>query len=135
MAYRLADDPGVRVHVLDLGLACCAMEVGAAIERGLLVPADGPADGPGPVHVLLISGTVTEPLIPAVLAAWQGLPEPRAALSFGSCANSGGPYWDSPTVLSGVDRILPVTTYTPGCPPRPEALIDGLRTLARTVSA
>ena len=132
-AYRVADDPGLRVVLWDLPLACCAMEVGAAIQRGLLVPDDGaePAD----LHVLLVSGTVTHALAPAVVAAWEQLPEPRAVLSFGSCANSGGPYWDAPSVLSGIDSLLPVAVYVPGCPPRPEGLIAGLRDLARTVTA
>ena len=132
-AYRLAEEPGLRVVLWDLPLACCAMEVGAAIQRGLLVPDDGaePAD----LHVLLVSGTVTHALAPAVVAAWEQLPEPRALLSFGSCANSGGPYWDAPSVLNGIDSLLPVAVYVPGCPPRPEGLIAGLRDLARTVAA
>lgn len=131
-AYRVAGAPGLRVVVLELGLACCAMEVSAAIQQGLLVP---DADAAGDVHVLVIAGTVTDPLAPAVLTAWQSLPEPRAALSFGSCANTGGPYWDAPTVTKGIDQLLPVTTYVPGCPPRPEGLIAGLRALADSVAA
>lgn len=121
------------VEVLELGLACCALEVGAAIQRGLLVPAE--VDDPADVRVLVVAGTVTHGLAPAVLRAWDALPEPKAVLSFGSCANSGGPYWDAPTVLNGVDRIIPVTTYVPGCPPRPEGLIAGLVALAQQVSA
>ena len=136
-AYRVADDPGLRVVLWDLPLACCAMEVGAAIQRGMLVP-DAPADGgaeAADLHVLLVSGTVTHALAPAVVAAWEQLPEPRALLSFGSCANTGGPYWDAPSVLAGIDALLPVAEYVPGCPPRPEGLIAGLRDLARSVAA
>ena len=132
-AFRVADDPGLRVVLWDLPLACCAMEVGAAIERGLLVPDDGSQSAAA--HVLLVSGTVTHALAPAVIAAWERLPEPRAVLSFGSCANTGGPYWDAPTVLNGIDALLPVSVYVPGCPPRPEGLIAGLRDLAATVAA
>ena len=112
------------------------MEVGAAISRGLLTAEDeAPGSHPGALpdaacQVLLVSGTVTNALAPAVVAAWERLPEPRAVLSFGSCANSGGPYWDAPTVLDGIDRLLPVAVYVPGCPPRPEGLIAGLRELA-----
>lgn len=132
-AYRVAEEPGLRLVLHDLPLACCAMEVGAAIQRGLLVPDDGaePAD----LHVLLVSGTVTHALAPAVVAAWEQLPEPRALLSFGSCANTGGPYWDAPSVLNGIDALLPVAVYVPGCPPRPEGLIAGLRDLARSAAS
>jgi NADH-quinone oxidoreductase subunit B len=126
--YRLADSPDIAVSLLDLGLACCAMEVGSAIQCGLLVPE--PDTASRTTHaVLIISGTVTEVLAPAVLAAWHSLPEPRLAVSFGSCANTGGPYWDAPTVLKGVDQLIPVATYVPGCPPQPEALIAGLHQL------
>jgi NADH-quinone oxidoreductase subunit B len=84
--------------------------------------------------VLVVSGTVTDALAPAVLAIWNRLPEPRHVLSFGSCANSGGPYWDSYCVTKGVDQLLPVDVYVPGCPPRPEALLAGLLQLHRQVA-
>ena len=122
--YRVPGVPGLAVGVLDIGLACCSLEIGAAITAGLLEPVDT-ADA----SVLLISGTVTDAMAPAVLAAWNALPEPRRAISFGACANSGGPYWDAPTVLKGVDQVIPIEIYVPGCPPRPEALIAGLTEL------
>ena len=125
--YAVAGRPDVRIHVRDLGLACCAVEFAAAIGRGLLVPAE--ADSPGSAAVLVVSGTVTDALAPQVLAAWEALPEPKAAVSFGACSNSGGPYWDSYSVTKGVDQVIPVTTYVPGCPPRPEALVDALVSL------
>lgn len=118
--------PGIQIHVRDLGLACCAVEFAAAIGRGMLVPAEPDPDA---LSVLIVSGTVTDALAPQVLAVWEALPEPKAAMSFGACSNSGGPYWDSYAVTKGVDRVIPVTTYVPGCPPRPEALIDALRSL------
>ena len=126
--YAVAGHPEIRIHVRDLGLACCAVEFAAAIGRGLLVPAqpDAPA---GAAAVLVVSGTVTDALAPEVLAAWEALPEPKAAVSFGACSNSGGPYWDSYSVMKGVDRVIPVSTYVPGCPPRPEALVDALVSL------
>lgn len=128
-AYRLAADPGVRVDVASLGLACCSLEVAAAVQRGLLEPIEPsdtePEDGR---RVLLISGTVTDALAPAVRsAAGSG----ATVVAFGACATSGGPYWDAPTVLKGVDEIVPVAAYVPGCPPRPEALVSGLRALVR----
>src|SRR5262249_59318149 len=89
----------------------------------------GPGGGPSPVNVLVVAGTVTDKLAPLVLAAYRDLPEPRRVLSFGACSNSGGPYWDSYCVTKGADQIIPVDGYVPGCPPRPEALLHGLRLL------
>lgn len=124
---RLADDSRVAVSVLSLGLACCAVEVDAAVQAGLLIPSD-PSDREAPRRtVLVVAGTVTAPLAPVVEAALAVLPEGAAVLAFGACASTGGPYWDSPTVLNGVDRLVEVRQYVPGCPPRPEALCDALR--------
>jgi NADH-quinone oxidoreductase subunit B len=132
--YRVAGHPDLRVAILDVGLACCALEVGAAITAGLLVPEGSGDTGPATseVSVLLISGTVTDALAPAVVRAWGALAEPRLAVSFGACANTGGPYWDAPTVTKGIDQLIPISVYIPGCPPRPEALIAGLARLAAT---
>ncbi len=151
---------GLSLRVFDAGLACCAVEVSAALRRcGELMADDGsglgsdpeesagpgePAapgegavpgedaawgHGPSPVNVLVVAGTVTDKLAPLVLAAYRDLPEPRRVLSFGACSNSGGPYWDSYCVTKGADQIIPVDVYVPGCPPRPEALLHGLRLL------
>lgn len=130
-SYRLAASPGVRVVVANLGLACCALEVDAAIQRGLLT-----LDESAPAvesTVLVVAGTVTDALAPAVLRMAESLPEPLSVLSFGACSNSGGPYWDAPTVTKGVDRLLTVTEYVPGCPPRPEALVASLLRVAQGV--
>ena len=124
--YRVPGVPGLAVEVLDIGLACCSLEIGAAVTSGLLVPA---ANDQAHASVLLVSGTVTDAMAPAVLAAWNALPEPKRAVSFGACANTGGPYWDAPTVLKGIDQVIPIAVYVPGCPPRPEALIAGLAEL------
>ena len=112
------------VRVFDAGLACCAVEVSAALRR-----CAGQLPGNAAVNVLVVAGTVTDKLAPLVLAAYRDLPEPRRALSFGACSNSGGPYWDSYCVTKGADQLIPVDVYVPGCPPRPEALVHGLRLL------
>jgi NADH-quinone oxidoreductase subunit B len=114
--------------VVNLGLACCAVEfVAAAMGDSALVRR---VAEPGPTtSVLVVSGTVTDRAVPAVRALYDALPEPKAVLSFGACANTGGPYWDSYSVTKGVDQVLPVDVWVPGCPPRPEALLQGLLAL------
>ena len=120
------------VWMVDVGLACCSVEVmaaalgsGASRAAGELVHA-----GPGvPVDVLVVSGTCTDVLAPALRRMWEQLPEPRRVLSFGACSASGGPYWDSYSVTKGIDQVIPVDVYVPGCPPRPEALLQGLSLL------
>ena len=119
----------ISLRVFDAGLACCAVEVSAALRRFAELLAQVPPGTAGPVHVLVVAGTVTDKLAPLVLRAYHDLPQPRLVLSFGACSNSGGPYWDSYCVTKGVDQVIPVDVYVPGCPPRPEALVHGLRML------
>jgi len=121
-----------RLWLYDVGLACCAVEfVAASLDLGALEEAGvAPhADAPDRADVLVVSGTVTDKMAPAVRRLYDQMPEPRHVISFGSCANSGGPYWDSYCVTKGIDQFLPVDVYVPGCPPRPEALADGLSRL------
>jgi NADH-quinone oxidoreductase subunit B len=112
--------------VLDVGLACCAVEVAAATLR-----AETPEDGTVRPDVLVVAGTLTDKMAPGIKDLYDSLPGPKYVLSFGACANCGGPYWDSYSVTKGVDQLVPVDVYVPGCPPRPEALLDGLRRLDR----
>ena len=126
--YRVAADPGVRVLLASLGLACCALEVESAVRLGLLVPEERSDDAPDRT-VVLVTGTVTDALAPAVTAVLGDLPPDTVVVSFGACAATGGPYWDAPTVAKGVDQITTVAAYIPGCPPRPEALVAGLTAL------
>ena len=124
------------LSVFNLGLACCAVEfVAASMAWPDIVRAAGPPSGSDPprVELLVVSGTVTDKMAPAVRRLYEQLPEPGYVISFGSCANSGGPYWDSYSVTKGVDQIIPVDVYVPGCPPRPEALVHGIATLQRQI--
>jgi NADH-quinone oxidoreductase subunit B len=130
-SYRLADADGadLRIEVMDLGMACCAMEFVAAVSAGMLVPL-APLEAAAQTRhrVLVVSGTVTDILAPHVRQAWAD--DPCPVLSFGACSATGGPYWDSYSVTKGIDQLVPVRTYVPGCPPRPEALVAALRGLA-----
>ena len=117
--------------VVNVGLACCAVEAMVASLSTTSPAGTVPYAGADrSVDVLVISGTVTDRLAPLVRQLYDAAPGPVRVLSFGACANSGGPYWDSYAVTPGVDRVLPVDAWVPGCPPRPEALLDALEALA-----
>jgi NADH-quinone oxidoreductase subunit B len=118
---------GVRMRLVDAPLACCALEVAAAL--GSLSEADASSGRAAALNVLLVSGTVTSKLAPAVRAMYDALPQPRRVLAFGACAVAGGPYWDSYSVENGASTQVPVDVFVPGCPPQPAALVEGLRTL------
>ena len=123
--------------VYQWGLACCAIEMAAAlvsprydVMRFGVIPL--PAS-PRQADMVIISGTVTDKLAPALKRLYEQMPEPKYVISFGACSNCGGPYWDSYCVTKGVDQIIPVDIYVPGCPPRPEALLEGIVLLQQRI--
>ena len=120
------------------GLACCAIEMmatGAAkydLERfgcGAFMATPRRAD------LMIVAGTVTLKMATRVKLLYEQMAEPKYVISMGSCANKGGPYWQHGYhVLKGVDEVVPVDVYVPGCPPRPEALIEGVMTLQKKIA-
>jgi NADH-quinone oxidoreductase subunit B len=124
--------------VFNFGLACCAIEFisGSMARHDFMRLGVIPlAPGPRQADLMIVSGTVTDKMAPAVRRLYDQMPEPKYVISFGACANSGGPYWDSYSVTKGVDTIIPVDVYVPGCPPRPEALLHGILKLQDKIAA
>lgn len=124
--FRMVDDPTIRVHVSEL--ACCALEVSSAVTLGLLTY-ETSADQAPRINVLLVSGSVTDLLAPAVQAQWDAIDSPRLALAIGACASSGGPYWDSLVVRNGIGDLIQTAGFIAGCPPDPRQIIDGVLAL------
>ena len=121
---------------LQFGLACCAIEMIATymahhdLDRFGIVTFASPRQS----DVLIIAGTVTKKMAPSVKLLYEQMPNPKWVISMGACATNGGPYTRYDRVLQGVDKIIPVDVYVPGCPPRPEALIDGFIALQHKIT-
>src|ERR1700722_11623707 len=123
--------------VFNFGLACCAIEFIASsmarhdfIRLGVIPFAPGPRQA----DLMGVSGTVSDKMAPAIKRLYEQMPEPKYVISFGACANCGGPYWDSYCVTKGGDQIIPGDAFVPGRPPRPEGLLQGIVKLQEKIA-
>ncbi len=114
------------------GLACCAIEmICTAASRfdfsrfGMEIMRPSPRQA----DVMLVSGTVTKKMVPQIVRLYNQMPEPKYVVAMGACASGGGPFKEGYNVVSGIDKFLPVDVYIPGCPPTPQALLNGLMKL------
>jgi NADH-quinone oxidoreductase subunit B len=120
---------------MTFGLACCAVEMMQAsmprfdMERFGMAPRASPRQS----DLMIVAGTLTNKMAPALRKVYDQMPDPRYVLSMGSCANGGGYYHYSYSVVRGCDRIVPVDVYVPGCPPTAEALLYGLLQLQKKI--
>jgi NADH-quinone oxidoreductase subunit B len=117
------------VWPMFFGLACCAIEmICTAASRFDLARFGMEIMRPSPrqVDLMIVSGTVTKKMIPQIVRLYNQMPEPKYVLAMGACASGGGPFKEGYSVVSGVDKFVPVDVYVPGCPPTPQALLNGL---------
>ena len=123
---------------LTFGLACCAIEFMAAgasrfdLDRfgfGVARPSPRQAD------LMIVAGTISRKMVPCIKTLYDQMPAPKYVIAFGGCATAGGPfkYPGQYGILEGIDKIIPVNVYVPGCPPRPEALIAGILELRKQI--
>ena len=124
------------VWPLMFGLACCAIEmIATQASRYDLARFGMEVMRPTPrqADLMIVAGTVTKKMLPAIIRLYNQMPEPKYVLAMGACATSGGPFKEGYNVVAGVDKFLPVDIYVPGCPPTPQALMNGLILLQKKI--
>jgi NADH-quinone oxidoreductase subunit B len=118
------------------GLACCAIEMICTASSRYDLARFGMEvfrATPRQADLMIVSGTVTKKMVPTIVRLYNQMPEPRYVLAMGACASGGGPFKEGYTVVDGIDKFLPVDVYVPGCPPTPQALINGLIALQEKI--
>jgi NADH-quinone oxidoreductase subunit B len=124
------------VWPMFFGLACCAIEmICTAASRFDLARFGMEIMRPSPrqTDLMIVSGTVTKKMVPQIVRLYNQMPEPKYVLAMGACASGGGPFKEGYNVVSGVDQFVPVDVYVPGCPPTPQALLNGLITVQKKI--